>query len=115
MNDEARQPAPVPPPLPTQNTRGRAFAVASIVIAGIGVLPMLVYLFILLTMLERTGNAFLFILMALAGFFVHIIGLVLGITGMAMGDKASGLFGSLANGLLLAGVLVLGFVGLALS
>lgn len=112
MNTATQQPSSVPPPLPTPNTRGNAFAVASVVTAGIGVLPMLVYLFILITMLERTGNPFLFLLMAVAGFFVHIIGLVLGIIGMAMGAKGTGLFGCLGNGLLLAGVLLFGFLGL---
>lgn len=101
-------------PAPKVRSRGKPFAISSLAIAGIGLIPLLVYLLQCLFLMARdyNSNPLLVLLMAGVGFFIHVAGLALGIVGMAMGAKRSGLSGIILNGVILALVLVAGFIGI---
>jgi hypothetical protein len=111
-----------PPPLPagaTVKPKGKPFAIAAVIIAGVGILPLLVYFFNCIELLGSsrslfsTGNPILVILMAFVGLVVHAIGLTCGIIASSMGAKKPGIVGSITNGVYLCVILLFGFIGIA--
>jgi hypothetical protein len=111
-----------PPPLPvgaTAKPKGKPFAMAAIIIAAVGILPLLIYLFNCLELVGSShsyfssSNPLLVILMGFVGFFIHAIGLACGIIGSSMGTKNLGLVGMIANGFYLGAILLFGFIGIA--
>ncbi len=125
MNSTTPQELPPPlPPIPTQvalppPTKGKPFALTAVVIAVIGVLPLLVYFFNCIELLGSSrsyfssGNPLLVILMGFVGLVIHAIGLVCGIVGSSMGIKKLGVIGAVANGCYLGAILLFGFIAIA--
>jgi hypothetical protein len=94
--------------LPATPPKGRWFAISSILIAALGIIPALVYLFNAVEcsvpgLYGNSGISMLVLLMCAFGLLVHFIGLLLGIVGAAMGAKAGGFVGIICN----VGILVL--------
>lgn len=115
-------PPPIQPPFtpnrlihPQKQNKGKPFAIASLIVVGIGVLPLLVYLFQCLFVMEGSNNALMLLLMGFIGFIIHLIGTICGVIGMSTGEKTLGLIGTIGNGAILAVILVGGFLGLVLS
>lgn len=111
MSELNESEASTPPPLPVPS-RGKPLAVASVVIAAVGAIPLLVYLLVCLFIMGGYGSFPLLLLMGFVGLLLHLLGLVLGIIGMSLGAKESGFFGCIANGIILALVLIGGFAAL---
>lgn len=112
-----------PPPLPFTQTlstgasRGKPFAIASLVTAGIGVLPLLVYLVVCL---NSTGYSYYYgknilpaLLMGFLGFAIHGVALILGIVGVSLGAKGSGLIGIASNALILFLIMIFGVLAMS--
>lgn len=74
-----------PPPLPISadtHSKGKPFAIASLIIAVIGVLPLIIYFFSCISQLGTRnsysggGNPLLIIAIGFIGFVIHGIGLL---------------------------------------
>lgn len=109
-----------PPPLSTnanKSKKGKPFGITSMIIAGIGALPLLIYFITCIGHFDsayRTGgNPLLIVGMGFIGFLVHGIGLACGIIGLSLGNKQLGLIGGIANAVILGLVLILGFIAIA--
>ncbi len=103
-----------PPKLPSEQKRGKPFAICSIVMCAIGALPLLVYLFNCIRLTEWGGGSPVLVLaMGFIGFVVHGIALACGITAVCMGHKGIGIIGSIGNGVILAVICLAGFMGFA--
>lgn len=99
-------PPPLPPTpqgaLPATPSKGSWFAISSIAIAALGIIPGLVYLFnavecSLPGLFGYSGISMLVLLMCVFGLLVHLIGLLLGIVATATGAKAGGFVGIICN------------------
>lgn len=95
------------PTVPAQK-RGKPFAISSLVVVGIGIIPLLVYI----------ANAInsspgITLIMGTIGFIVHILGLICGIVGISMGEKVMGILGTLGNGIILLLILLIGTLGIS--
>jgi len=94
---------PTPPPPPNvvyvnsaqnsgnKNSSARVLSIISIVMVGIGILPLL---FQLLLVLDRNGLA---VLTSIIGLLVHGTGAVFGVVGMALGAKFLAAIGIAGN------------------
>ena len=111
-----------PPPLSTaapSKPRGKGFTITAVIIAAIGIFPLLIYLFNCLELLGSSrayfssANPLLVLVMGFIGLAIHAVGLICGIVGFCMGNKAFGIVGGLANGAILAVILLFGFIGIA--
>lgn len=119
-------PSDSPPPIPQarryrtvslqaqEKSPGRPWGIASVVVAALGCLPLLVYGFNCLIILESPyqGNLLLIVGMGFLGFFVHVFALIAAIVAMSMRSQALGMLGLLGNGLILGIILIAGFVAI---
>jgi hypothetical protein len=102
---------------PALKPKGRPFAIVSIVIGVVGILPMLVYFISCIGHFDsayRTGgNPLLILAMGFIGLIVHGIGLTSGILGACMACKKLSLIGIIGNAMFLCGILLFGFIAIA--
>lgn len=94
--------------------KGKPLSILSIVVAGMGILPVVLFFFSCVFARDWAGrpNPGLGHLMFFAiGFVVHGIALALGFAGFFMGSKAAGLIGIIGN----AGILVMAVLSLLLG
>jgi len=121
----AAQPIAQPATQPARTKKGKPFAITSIVIAAIGIIPLIVYLFCCLDFWERksrlhyslysglftkTPDSSLVLAMGFIGFLLHGIGLGCGITGLSLRSKTTGIIGMIANLVIIGAILLFGFV-----
>ena len=113
----------VPPPYypqqfvdtPQNKNRGGPFSLASVVLAILGIIPLIIFLFSSLSATDWMGRSTMGIMhfaFFLLGIIVHGLGLGLGITGYVMGSKATGLMGIIGNGAIIFMTLLGGLRGL---
>lgn len=112
-----------PPSLPNYavaHSRSRPFAIAALIIAGIGVLPLIIYFFNCISQLGTRnsyygdGNPLLVIAMGFIGFVIHAIGLICAVVALSIGGSQNcGNVGMIGNGAMLAAILLFGFIAIA--
>ena len=111
-----------PPPLPKSaeiDSRGKPFAFAALIIAVIGLLPLIIYFFNCISQLGtrnsyfESGNPLLIIAMGFIGLIIHGIGLLCGIIGQSLGSTNYGFIGLIANAAILGAILLFGFIAIA--
>ena len=81
----------------------------SVVLAVLGILPMICF-FITAATERSSGSSIGFYIFMLLGIIVHGIGLGLGITGLVMRARVSGIIGILGNSIILFFVLIGGLM-----
>lgn len=112
-------PPSLPANHPATSSPSKPFYLTSIIIAAVGILPSLVYLLVCFGHMEtayRTGgNVLLVMLMALVGLLLHGIGLICGVVAIAKKGRAPAVIGTIANTLILLGVLFFGFISIAMA
>lgn len=103
-------------PQPSPHKPGLAWGITSLVVAGLGVVPLIIYGISCLAVLEAPyhSNFFLPLVMGLLGIFVHTLGLIAGIVAVSGRSGVSGGLGLLGNGIILAIVLIAGFITILL-
>jgi len=115
-------PESVPPPPPIQvpppyhpnsyggvsrdKKRGAPFAITSVVLAALGVIPLLI---LAISSFDSYygGRGIGYFLFVFFGVIIHGIGFILGITGYALGSKGAGLIGMIGNGVIFLLIIIL--------
>ena len=91
---------PPPLPVPAKPPKGTPLGIASLAVAGIGLLPLLVYYFDAMEA-HFDGFSFFLLLMTVFGLLVHMAGAALGGAGLFLGERVLSIFGLAANCLVL--------------
>lgn len=102
-----------PPPIQSESS-GKSFAITSLVIAAIGIIPTIIYLFQCLACLADLyqANILLVLFMAFVGFFIHLGGVLFGFLGHRKGSGMMGMLGIILNGVILGIIVIGGFFAL---
>lgn len=93
-----------------KSNRGKPWGVCSVIIAGVGILPFLVFCFLCLLAAAEGGNPLLILVMGFIGFVIHLVGAITGVVSITMGAKQFGTIGIILN----ATILVLSFFAILL-
>lgn len=111
-----------PPPIQANNTvasAGKPFYLPSIIVACVGLLPLLIYLIACIALMDSGyrggGSPILIILMGFIGFVLHGVGLICGVVAIFKGGKIPAYIGSILNVLILIAIFLLGFLAFVIG